>query len=530
MIRDRAFWGLCSIALAIGAGPTVVGWLLTPHGYQFLGNSALNPFDYHVYYNYITQAQQGHFFMRDLLTNEHLPATLWQPFWWLVGTVGLMFHLGPVGALFAARLAGIVVFVLTLWWAAGKVFFERHTRITAASLALFAGGLGGLLLPWTMRPELTRWPDLWVSEAFPVLTLMSSPHFLFVTSGILYVLISMERFNERSTRRQEILMWLVAAAVLVIHPFHILTWGLLWASLTAWRRIRSGHWPWPYVVRWVRLCLVVSPILALYFLQLAFDPITWWRASQNINLTWPWWKTIITLIPLGALFAWKRKATPIESSKKQWLIAWGAVILVTMYIPLSFQRRLSQGLLIPFAFLAAPAAWQAWQWCRRQSWRGGLVVGALGLMLFGTGLRVASTIINEYGDEISTGTIRPFYLSPEYLSVSKYLQQQGRHDQTMLSSYTISLVLSGLSGQRVYVAHQVETVNFLTKRQLMQRFYGSMTLAQQYQFVQQTGVCYILDSYRERSYGSAFYPDAWPNLQPVWHSADATLYYLSTCS
>lgn len=529
-MSDRRFFIIVLVAaLIIGALPFFLGKALAPAGTEFFGNKAIAPADYSVYYSYISQGAQGKVFMYDAFTSESHTATIFQPVWFVVGLLARLFHLSAPLAFAVARFCCIPLFVWVLWWAARWLWPDnrQHQRIGLIS-SLAVSGLGGIVtmigprladFPWT-------YPDLWVSEAFSVLTLWSSAHFLLVSSGIVFLLVAIER---STIDRTWALPWwaaIVGAAVLAIHPFHVVTWLALWVLSTTWRWIAGRRFPKEYVVRWGLVVCMAVPVLLLYGLQLLFDPVAIERATQNINLTaTPLFMSIGLglCLPLAVISAWRRK---IKDDRWRFLVLLLVAYGLVAYLPVPFQRRLTQGMILPFAWLSVPM----FNRCIAvfQTHRMRVFIASIGvLFLSSSWLYIGAIMVRDYARDIKN-PIRMYYIDSDHQQLAIFVRTTDPH-QPLLASLIESNVLAGQTAHQVFVGYGVETWDFDSKLNLMDDFYSRMTEAEQRELLQRERLCYVLTSPRTRAKGDAFQPDRWSDMREVWGSGALRLYQTPYC-
>lgn len=529
---DRSFfWTVGAIILAVSIVPFLFGWSLTPVHYHFYGNSLLSPADPSVYYAYIEQGRLGHIFMYDAFTSEPQRAILWQPVWWAVGLLARLFHLSTVWAFALARWASIPLLLSVLWWAVRWISPDQLHRRVSLGLATFGAGVGGIIImiwPHWVDFSTRTSPDLWVSEAYIVLSALTNAHFLLVTTGLLFTMVSVERAAEEGLWRRIGWAGLVLLITLSIHPFHAMTLILLWSMMTAARWIRSKRFPAAYVQRWMAALFMASPALIYYGLQLLTDPLVAGRAAQNINLMTSPIRTVIGLglfVPL-AILGYKRHR---GHDKQLWLAVWAAAALIAVYLPVSFQRRLSQGMIIPFALLSANIVADWWRKKRKTPavYFSSIIV-ASSLFFFSPFLVVISNM-NSYIQE-RTGPVKYlYYLPPEYDQLSAYLKKNTAPNEPILAAVTPGRTLASLTAHQVFLGYSVETVDFNRKFDQMKAFYGSMSIDDQRHFLVREHLCYILSGPYEQAYGQAFHPSAWSNLQLIWQGPTMSLYQRIGC-
>lgn len=531
---DRTFivWAALA-AMAMAALPYIFGVSLTPATYLFQGNTILAPGDPNVYYSYIEQARHGAILMRDVFTSEPHAATLWQPVWLVLGWLANIFHLSTPAVFALGRVLSMALFVATVWWAVRWLWPDSFHRRAGVLLAIGMSGLGGIFALIThldFGNLLGLPPDLWVSEMVPILSSWATPHFLLITSGYLFVLVSVERsWQEHAWRR----IWLAGAVSLMtlsVHPFHILTWVALWVVLTFWRWIQTKTAPFDYLFRWVVILFMSLPAIVYYLIGLLADPIVQGRALQNVNLTPQWWEVLIGLG--GALIlagVGTRRLQRERNRRVLWIAAWALVQLMVIFSPFDSQRRLMQGMIIPFALLATPVVVAMW---RSQGTglakRTAIIIGLTGLLATST-IITGAKIIGDYSQERRGRDHWEYFLTPEYQALFSFVKTFVPVDRPILASAWDSVLIAGFTGQTVVSGHPVETLDYKEKYATVKNFYYQATQFEQASILRRYRACYILTGPRELAYGSAFKPQAWPDLQVAWTGPTMTLYRVTNC-
>ncbi len=532
MSNRRFFLLSLAVMMVLVLLPYGLGRAMTRHGSLFYGNRTVSVADNSIYYSYINQGRHGQLFMYDAFTSEQHQATLFQPVWFGLGIIARIFSLNAPDAFMLGRIVTMPVLIFTLWWAA-RWFWpgDRLRQRLGFILSLTASGVGGIglaLSTQNLSHAVWYFPDLWVTEAYTMLTLGGSPHFILVTAGIVFVLVATER--SWIERRWSWTLWagLVALITLSIHPFHIVTWGLVWFGLTIWRSIVARRIMWSYIVRWLVVISMASPILLLYWLQLRFDPLTIGRAVQNSNLSLPLWLMALGLgFPLMAAIVGVWRWRPRDERWK-FVVVLATAYFVAIYLPLLFQRRLSQGLVLPIAWLAVPVVAALYTTMQRR-FRYAVVIVSTGVffILTSSWIIISGLQVRDYAADL-TVPLHMYYVSPSYQHLARYLATTNVH-QPVLSTLLEGNVLGGLSAHQMFLGYGVETLQFTLKWGLTKSFYGHMSLEEQRQVLSRYHLCYVIESYRTQQYGDAFQPTHWPDLTRVWSEGDISLYRTPYC-
>ncbi len=531
MTNRTFFWTVTALAVVLAALPFLLGSAMAPRGSQFVGSYKIAYGDASVYYSYIEQGRHGHIIMYDAFTSEHYRPTLWQPVWFVVGQMANVFHVTTPVAYFLARVLALPALLGTLWWAARWLWADRLRQRLALVLGTFAGGLGSwatLVAHQAIYANGGVGPiDGWVAEGYTMLSAATTAHFLLVSAGIIFVLVSVERsWEERSWRRA---LWAgaVASITLSIHPFHVLTWTLLWSLLTYFRWLTTRKFPGRYLATWLLVLAMCIPPLTMYGLQLFFDPVTYGRAAQNILPTPPAWNVLLSLgllVP-GAIIGvwWTRR----RGARWQWLTAWAGIMLIAIYLPVTFQRRLSQAIVIPFSLLSVPVVAWLWLHWRRGVWR---ILFGFGMLLFLclSWLTTYQSVVYDYANQTPNQQLL-YYLPKQYQDLITIIKTTTSPHEPILSTLLDGNIIAGFTAHQVWVGYGVETLNYHYKMAAMEYFYSRASMSEQRQLLQASGVCYVLDGPRERAYGTAWQPTAWSDISVAWSGQGMTLYHWNGC-
>lgn len=165
------------------------------------------------------------------------------------------------------------------------------------------------------------------------------------------------------------------------------------------------------------------------------------------------------------------------------VIAWATIGLVAPYFPSLFERKLTMGLSIPWAMLAAFGI-AAITLPRDRSKRNMITVLTI-LVLSGTSLRWFFREIDLAKLNVSNTTVHSVYLSRDIQSILDYLNKEGaaskrtvvmalpgvaQKDQEAIDSFRepfvpdVNPVLSGFAGVYSYAGHWSETPDYTNRR------------------------------------------------------------------
>ncbi|MBI4449582.1 hypothetical protein HY634_00825, partial [Candidatus Uhrbacteria bacterium] len=485
--RDRRFTLWLGVALVLLTGlPYLYGWWNTPPGHTFTGIHALSSGDMAVYGSYIEQVREGRWTFVDLFTSEWPQRPRLDIFWLGAGFFARITHLSAPVAFHVLRLLLIIPFTLFLATFVATFFRQplsgfsvRTVRRTALLLLAFSSGVGAYLAPgfearafW--RPGYEHWPmDLWVAESNTFLTLFQSPHFIASLWLLLCVMLSTFRFTETRRWRWPIGTGIAALVLFQFHPFYVPTiaavlaaWALV-ECLTA-RRVR-----WDIIGHVLIVGLISAPSVIYHLVSLSVDPIVAAKAQQNLLLTPAWWLVLVSygfLVPLAIGGVWRllRQRSP----EARLLIVWLAVTLILIASPLTWQRRLTEGLHVVMVLIAIAGLFPflAWlhahvpRWVARYAW------GPLTAVIVAVPLLGVSTIFNVLRD-IALYTLQypsvvprnSIYYPNDSIEAMRWIRTTAQPGDVTFAVGLDGNFLPMYSTRLSALGHGVETTNFVEK-------------------------------------------------------------------
>lgn len=521
-----------AVALLLANLPSLLGFLFPPAGTHYTGIDATAPGDVNVYRSYLEQVSQGRLILSDIFTSEPQRAAIVSPFWVGLGLLGALLKFSTLLTYFLSR---IVFGALLLWLVyrlTAELFDEVRTRRLAWLLSVFGAGLGAWIAPFANTlaggANLEKiWPmDLWVSEAFTFLSLHHSPHFLAGTILILLTVMFFGRSLERDATRPAVWAGLAMLALYSFHPFHALSLGLVTVGLCILAFVRFRRAGWKFFRRAVVAWIIAAPALIYQAWFALKDPLGAERASQNILFTPP---VLTTVLSYGLLFVagvygakvWLRT----RKLKYQIIVTWTICHAAAIFVPIFFNRRVTQGLNIALALLAAAGLVAALEQFRRRTGRNPHVVLLSVLIFFGFGMSTIWVTAQDLSFLLGNGRSLPyfFYISNDYQQAFDWLKQNGQEQTVVMSAPITGNFIPGVSGRRVVVGHNVETIRYEDRQRDAKMFYVDGSADDRRRILTDRGVTYVIDGPWERRLGE-YDPTAWTSLELVFRTPTVLIY------
>lgn len=493
-----------------------IGPKVAPDGLVFLGRHNLNSQDTYTYLSFIEQARHGDLLFKNLYTSEPQPAIFFRPVYLITGWLANILNLSNISAFHLMRIILGAVFLLATWKFLGLFFEEVKNRPIAFILICLSSGLA---------------MGFWIPEANTFLSLTDSPHFIFSQ------LLIMTTFWFFLTSLRQRRLWLCFAAGLAMlvlsfdHPFDppIIILALIFYAGTLALRDLKIDWGLIFKITLVAIPGLVG--LGFYFWTMKTYPaiLTW--GVQN-NLPSPAFYYYLLgyglLLPLAILGI--KQAFAEGESKGLLLLAWVFASAVLLYSPFNSQRRFSNGLHIPIAILAAyglPIVLKTiTNYFRQLGWNLKLVETIF--IILAISILFASNGYSVYQDwqvfKSDKTDYYYYYLPKTELEAINWLKENTPQDSVIGSNWFYGNLIPGLTGRRIFLGHQIQTINPEQKVKEIESFVNLDTETQARQFLRKWNVNYLFFGVGDSLLRGNFKPGEKKYLQEVYNRDGDKIY------
>ncbi len=526
-------WLLLGILLHVALLFFPVLWaaLFPPEGWSLYRNWTLGD-DYTQYRSAMLQGYDGAWLIYNRFTPEPHNPVLQYPFYVFLGQGARVLRL-PLEWLYYT--AGIVANIVLLWviGAFSRTFLQKDHEFSIAWLLALASGPGWLIgivqaflpacdfcLRYTSafsRPEINTW-----------LLLTAPPHLPLSLAGMLWLWRDFwQQQTTGFTAKPLIRYALLVIFLALLNPFSLvpalLPLGVWWisASLLARKPL------WSLAVPLCVMGLVALPLVIYNYWTFVLD-VFWGRAygSQNLQISLPldgilWGYGVSSVLAVWAILTYWRRQTG-----GRFLIVLALVLLLSRYLPVTYQNRFGFGLGPIVAVLAVPA----WQWVMhsevvrqlRQRFAARVVGSFLLIMLFwGQNLAFYAIYASAY---LGVGPTARFVFQPQDLaSAADYLTTLGP-TVIILAQEDTGNILAGQIQGRVVLGHAGATLDVEERREQVAAFFGGrLTKNEQDALLAQWNVTHIVvSSWTDNA--TIERPMRWPI---VFSTADVAIYDVS---
>lgn len=356
----------------------------------------------------------------------------------------------------------------------------------------------------------TQSSDLSIPESNTFYSLIANAHFALAAAIMISIFIGVLDAQKFSIKRV-IGLSLLSLLLAVIQPFApFAVYAILGATLIAiWYRDRL--FPWSKFFSTFIAGLATGPLLLYMYLATQADLTLQQWSIQNQTPSPPLIDYAIGygLLIVGAIVG-LRSIWPRRSNWDILLIVWIVVAIPLLYAPIPLQRRLSLGLHIPIAILAAYGIDRLIQ----AKWRKRLAIAATCLTSF-------FLLVVLIGGAVKHDP--HIYLSANEAAAFNWLAANAQPNDIVLASPDLSLFVPAFTDQRVVYGHPYESVNADQRKKQVTDFYsGQIDPAT---LLRADSVAYVLVGPRERALGQID-PAALP-LNLVFTLGDVSVYQVT---
>lgn len=519
--------------------PYIAAVRMTPPASEFCG-FIWGVDDGNVYLSWIRQASEGRIFLADQYTTEAQNPHFFNLFLLIAGLFSRLTALSPIYVFHALRFAGGVFALTALYWLVSLLTQDRRIRSASLGLAALGSGLGWVVVlfnpsgSWGLRPV-----DVGVNwqvqpEAVTFVSALLNP--LFITSmGLIcltlgFSLIALERRDTRSA--------IIAGVCLLIlgniHSYDIfaihLTLGLwiLYGLFTRRYEMKPALW------RYLTIFAIGAPAPLWSYYAASQDPSYMAKAmtptpAAGLADYLVGYGLLALLGLVGAVVIMAREGRQERHAKMRgqmlrFAVFWAAGNALVLLIPVSFQRKMVEGLHMPVAILAGIGIAYLGALVTRSALKAGEVQKVNERMALAIIAAVVFTLpsnvlfVSECLENVRTNNeallhvlAPPMYVDTDYKECFRWLSVKTEFEDVALSSSLIGSHIPAHVPCRVFAGHWAETLYFGRKLGKVHRFFSGRTSPQQRaSMLRSEGISYIVYGPYERLVGQAVGETAGP--------------------
>lgn len=451
-------------------------------------------------------------------TEPHTTAYI-RLFYIVLGELNRPFNIDPAIVFQIARWVFGYTALFSIYLLIKRTFNESRWQWLAFFLAVFGAGLGWLQIAFNMVPSLVAPVDLWLIDAYVLFSLSLFPHFAFTLTLMCLAFVLFLDFLQAGNWLRILGIILAAVLVQIVNPiaFVVIDVAMAAAAFLQWSKQRKAN-----VNEFIALALIAAaqiPLLIYNFLLLSKDPVWSQFTAQNLTLSPPpiyyvwgfgfFWPLAI----IGIIQAIRERNTVLLAS-----LAWVIVAFALAYAPFGIQRRFLLGITIPLSLLAIAGLSNILQFIsRKNNWVARRVSGLALTVVLLTSV-TAITLMPDFSLYIQ-GQPEKYFYPRELNTTLNWISANTQPDDFFLSTEHTGAFVAQITGRRVFIGHEMETLNYDAKTDEVKQFYlGELSS----DWLSQYPIQWVIYGPYEREIAPNFHPS--PNLELVFQDGVTQIY------
>jgi hypothetical protein len=432
---------VASLALLAVSVPFVFAFQYA-HSETVFGGFLLNPIDGNTYLAKMQQGFRGEWKFVLPYTAEKSSGAYLFLFYLLLGHISRLINISLVSLFHAVRLIGSIFLLYSIWKFVSQMF-DGDKQFYAFVIMGLGSGLGWLAV---LGGNITS--DFWVAEAYPFLSMYTTPHFSIGLGLMIMTLIK--------SKRDFISSALIGLTLAILQPFSVVILLLVLILLSIIElidkekidltRILNSE----YIKKAFGISLFGLPLLLYQYLSIQSDPLLAIWNFQNQTPTPSVFDLLISFSPALFLSVFGIKAAWKTTSGRV-LLVWGISSIILIFVPWNLSRRFLTGFYVPVGGLAVFGLDNLFQ-----KYRYSLKTGFIILLI----LIVPTNIIVLFsGIQAIIQYDQNIFYSSELEECFSWMEENIKPDALILAEERIGLLIPSQTGRRVIYGHPFETAN-----------------------------------------------------------------------
>lgn len=470
-----------------------------------------------VYLTWMRQAGDGDWRFRNQYSTAPERPLFVNLFLQLGGRLSGLLHLRPIILFHVLRVLGGVLLLLCFYRLTAEVTRDRVARWAALALASLGSGLGWLVVlqyplsglhpvdvgqAWQVQPEALTFPSLLLNGLFTTSMALMCLTFLYAIRAL--------RYNDRKA------VWWGGLCLLVLGNIHTYDVFAVWLALGLWgltNSVACRRCPWPPAaddpsrdecpqggvrgpLRLVAMIALGLPTVAWALYATFSDPsflakgLTPTPAFRFVDYATAY-GLIGVLAVVGTILAvrptlWSGNSEESPTRVSGVPVIWAVANALVLFIPVSFQRKMIEGLHLPLCLLAGLAV----------SWLGSVITTNLRrqgkhkhamerivltvcavtvLCIPSNALFVSQCLqsVKTNNEQLLAVLQPPIYLDAPVAAAMQWLAANARRDDVIVSSSLMGSYIPTYCPAKVWVGHWAETLHFQDRLAELQPVFGA---------------------------------------------------------
>jgi len=464
----------------------------------------------------------GHLLMRDPFTSEPQSRDFFLPLWGLLGLAARITGLSIPVIFHIARLLAALALLLVARAVSRTIMKSRRRVRFSIWLYATSGGMGWLIYWLNNRSDLlgeramSGSVDLNMPEAIAFRSIFAQVHFAI---GVVLVGIALKLFFDAlagNAARRAVIAGALVSLLAVVHPYMVVVVSgvaMVAAMLSPW--LGGGkNWISDYsssarALAGFGIAALPGAVYLLYLRRSNNVMQEWLRVTDTLSPA-PWeyllgFGIVAALATAGFVTIWKAR-----SLYGRMLLIWCVIQSALLYVPLTIQRRLVEGLQLPLVIAASVAVFaittRTVRHFKHERYRKAVLVGIIVFAsLTNLGFLVGQIVDRGPGPDDAWR-----YMPSDLNSAFEWLQENAPPDSILLTSYVTGNMAPSRTGLRVFFGHYAQTIASDRKGEQVTAFYSNaMSDGAKRRLFEAHNVSYVIYGPFERRISREFVPAPW---------------------
>jgi hypothetical protein len=517
--KEVLLFALISTLILIWSSiPNWVGYASQNEKWVFAGTYFDAP-DYAVHIAMLRTGMEGAWGYNLRFTTEPHSTAYIRMFYIILGEINRPLGIDPAIVFQIARWIFGYTALFSIYLLIKRAFDDPRWQWLAFLLAVFGAGLGWLQIAFNIVPGIIAPVDIWLIDAYVLFSLSLFPHFAFTLTLMCLALVFFLDFLNAGNWLRIPAIVLAATLVQFVNPiaFIVIDVSMATAAFLQWskqHKINANEF-----IALTFIALAQIPLLIYNFLLLSQDPVWSQFTAQNLTLSPPpiyyiwgfgfFWPLAI----VGTIRAVRERNTILLAS-----LAWIIVAFALAYAPFGIQRRFLLGITIPLSLLAITGLSDILQVIsHKNTW---VMQRVSGLALTIVLLTSVTTLTIMPGFSLYLQSHPAKYFYPRQLTIAlNWISANTQPDDFVLGAEHTGEFVAQVTGRRVFLGHEMETLNYHVKTEKVNQFYEGQLPAD---WITQFPVKWVIYGPYEREIAPGFEPG--PNLELVFQNEATQIY------
>lgn len=372
--------------------------------------------------------------------------------------------------------------MVIVWWFIGIFVKDEREKLLIFAFIFFSGGLGWLLFPQIITPDMGN-------PGFLMLSPLRRPHEAISLSFLVLAIGLFWRGTILKKNKDLLLGAFATFGTVFLHPHNIMILLTIFGGFAVFRFFINKR------LDFIKPLIVLGIVGVSFYFFIAKDLLknpAFGGLSGQVQYSA---NPLFFVLGWGLLFPFILVSllTKSYSSETNFFKLWFILHWLLVYFPINFQKLLARGLYIPAVFLAVSGVKIVSQRIKADY----RLISAV-LLVFSS-----TTIFYMFSlrlAEVDRSDNRWIYLTREEGEIINYLKDNGEDGEGVLASYRIANVIPANTNKKVYAGHTFQTPQFDERIIEVNKFFtGEMKEEEANNFLNKARIVWIFWGLDEKS-------------------------------